>query len=194
MFVQRFQLGGLLTALLTVIALWCIKRAYRASRGMSAESIAMAPPAPRQEAGQAVASVLIVALVVFVAIQLVPVARTNPPALDKVKWDSQQTGDLADRACMNCHSNETRWPWYSYVAPASWLVVLHVDVGRAGFNLSEMNNIPEEKLSNLGESCARRTKNGNMPPKDFLILHPEARLTDAEKQQLEDGFKKSLPK
>ena len=58
-------------------------------------------------------------VVAFIAIQLIPASRTNPPVTTSLKWDSPQTEALARRACMDCHSNETVWPWYSYVAPAS---------------------------------------------------------------------------
>ena len=67
-------------------------------------------------------------------IQLVPVQRTNPPVVREPNWDSVQTRDLMARACLDCHSNETNWPWYAYVAPVSWLVAHDVQEGRATVN------------------------------------------------------------
>ena len=77
-------------------------------------------------------------IVAFAAIQLIPVNRTNPPVATPIKWDSPQTEALARRACMDCHSNETTWTWYSYVAPASWLVYYDVQQGRSRFNMSAL--------------------------------------------------------
>ncbi len=75
----------------------------------------------------------------FGLIQLIPVNHSNPPATAQLKWDSTQTEDLARRACMDCHSNETVWPWFSYVAPISWLIYYDVQTGRGVMNFSEYN-------------------------------------------------------
>ncbi len=100
--------------------------------------------------------------------------------------------DLATRACMNCHSNETTWPWYAYIAPSSWLTTLHVTNARQQMNLSELNTLPAFRLSMLSEQIAMEIRSGAMPPKDYLLLHPEANLTDAEKEALITGFQQSL--
>ncbi|MBI5081140.1 MAG: heme-binding domain-containing protein [Chloroflexi bacterium] len=70
-----------------------------------------------------ISAVLLVAVVI--GMQLVPVwlLKTNPPVTAEPKWDSEQTRALAKRACFDCHSNETVWPWYSNVAPVSWLII-----------------------------------------------------------------------
>jgi hypothetical protein len=78
-----------------------------------------------------------VLIILLVGIQFVPVQRTNPPVTSLVAWDSPQTELLVRRACMDCHSNETRWPWYSHIAPGSWLIYYDVVRGRRGLNLSE---------------------------------------------------------
>ncbi len=82
------------------------------------------------------AGVLVVGLI---AIQLVPYGRnhTNPPVQSEPNWDSPETRALAERACFECHSNETAWPWYSNIAPVSWLVQHDVDEGREKLNFSE---------------------------------------------------------
>ena len=84
-----------------------------------------------------IACIGVVVLMAF--IQLIPFGRAhaNPPVLQEPNWDSPQTRDLASRACFDCHSNETTWPWYSNVAPVSWLVQRDVDEGREKLNFSE---------------------------------------------------------
>ena len=126
---------------------------------------------------------------VLLGIQLVPYGhdRTNPPIVAEVKWDSATTHDLATRACLDCHSNETKWPWYSSIAPVSWLVRNHVDEGREMLNFSEMNRTYEE----AGEA-AETVEEGEMPPGYYTLLHPEARLTPSEKAQLVTGLTATL--
>jgi hypothetical protein len=81
-------------------------------------------------------SVIGLLLVAFIGIQLIPVSRADPAVTTPIKWDSPQTEALAKRACMDCHSNQTVWPWYSYVAPASWPVYYDVVRGRQQLNFS----------------------------------------------------------
>ncbi|MHB8958015.1 MAG: heme-binding domain-containing protein [Candidatus Limnocylindrales bacterium] len=130
-----------------------------------------------------------IALAGFLLIQLVPYGRahTNPPATGEPAWDSPTTRALAVRACFDCHSNQTVWPWYSNVAPLSWLLQHHVDEGRAMLDFSTWGTMRQST-----ERAARQISNGEMPPGDYLLLHPDARLTDAEKQQLIDGLAKTL--
>ena len=123
----------------------------------------------------------------FLLIQLVPYGRAHedPPVVAEPNWDSPQTRELADRACFDCHSNETTWPWYASVAPVSWLVQHDVIEGRDHLNFSTWGHGGEgEEMDDLSEVVV----NGEMPPSQFLITHPEARLTDAEKAALSDGL------
>ena len=85
--------------------------------------------------------VLLAPVVLFGALQLIPVSRSNPPVVTPMKWDSDETKALADRACMDCHSNQTRWPWYSYVAPVSFFVADHVNEGRSKLNFDDLNAV-----------------------------------------------------
>jgi len=135
-------------------------------------------------------------IVLFLLIQLVPIRpQPNPPVLAEPAWDHPETRALAQRACFNCHSNETVWPVYSYVAPVSWLVVHDTLDGRRELNFSEWGvkqsggrgprEIKPDKLR-------REISSDSMPPRIYLLTHPEARLTDAEKQQLIDGLLASL--
>ncbi len=98
-------------------------------------------------------------------------------------WDSPQTRELAVRACFDCHSNETRWPWYSYVAPLSWLLSHDVDEGRQRLNFSEWGT----RRVRPG-AFEEQIRSGRMPERKYLILHPDATLTDAEKEALIAGL------
>ena len=125
----------------------------------------------------------------FVAIQLVPYGRahTNPPVTGEPVWDSATTRALAVRACFDCHSNETVWPWYTNIAPISWRLQMHVDEGREKLNLSEGGTGGQEV-----DDVAEVVREGEMPPWDYLLAHPEARLSDAETQALLDGFARTF--
>ncbi|HEX9017765.1 MAG TPA: heme-binding domain-containing protein [Anaerolineaceae bacterium] len=116
--------------------------------------------------------------------QVIPYGRAhqNPPVVQEPAWDSPQTRDIARRACFDCHSNETVWKWYSNVAPFSWLIQHDVDEGRSRLNFSEWGTtrVPHELVEAVQE--------GGMPPAIYMPMHPEARLSDAEKQQLIQGL------
>lgn len=134
----------------------------------------------------------VVTAIVFMGllIQLIPLpGRGNNPAVTaEPRWDNAQTAALVKRACYDCHSNVTVWLWYSYVAPASWLVYNDVMEGRSRLNFSEWNR----SQRSAGE-IVNAIQEGEMPPAIYLPLHPEARLTAAEKQQLIAGIANSLP-
>jgi hypothetical protein len=130
----------------------------------------------------------IVALAVLaLLIQIIPYGHdhTNPAVVEEPNWDSPQTRELAQRACFDCHSNETVWPWYSNIAPVSWLIYHDVSDGRQHLNLSEGGG------QSSANEIRRVLQSGEMPPANYLLLHPEARLTDQERQALIDGLVKS---
>lgn len=122
----------------------------------------------------------------FLLIQLVPYGRAhdNPPIVSEPNWDSPQTRELARRACFDCHSNATTWPWYSNVAPVSWLLQRHVEEGRHKLNFSDWSRSEGEEAEEMGESVVK----GSMPLANYLWTHPAARLTDAERTALADGL------
>jgi hypothetical protein len=128
-------------------------------------------------------------LLVAVLIQFIPFGRThtNPPETKEPAWNSPDTKALIRRACFDCHSNETVWPWYSYVAPVSWLVQRDVNGGRRHLNFTEWDR-PQRHAKDV----AAQVKQGDMPPWFYLPMHPAARLTDPEKQALIDNAEKSL--
>ncbi len=124
-------------------------------------------------------------LAVVLAIQLVPYGRerSNPPVVAEPEWSEARTRELFFRACGDCHSNQTEWPWYSAIAPASWLVRWDVDEARSHFNVSEWG-----REHNHGDDAAEMVREGEMPLWRYLLLHPEARLTDAEREKLGTGL------
>lgn len=125
-------------------------------------------------------------VVIGLAIQLIPFGwdRSNPPVTAEPNWDSLETRELVVRACFDCHSNEVIYPWYSRVAPMSWAVQLHVDQGRSEVNFSEWDRPQKE-----ADESAETVIDGEMPPAYYTRLaHPEARLSDAELQQLVSGL------
>jgi hypothetical protein len=128
-------------------------------------------------------------LVVAVAIQFIPFGHdhTNPPPVKEPAWNSPETRALIRRACFDCHSNETTWPWYSNVAPVSWLLQRDVNGGRSHLNFTEWDRPQQHAKDVLTE-----VKQGDMPPWFYLPMHPNAKLTDAEKQALMEGAEKSL--
>lgn len=134
-------------------------------------------------------AIVAVGVLGFIALQLVPYGRnhTNPPMQAEPKWDTPRTRELAKRACFDCHSNETAWPWYSNIAPVSWLIQKDVDEGRTKMNFSEWN-----KPQGEARSAARNVQRGSMPPAKYVPLHPTANLSAEEKQALITGFNASL--
>jgi hypothetical protein len=122
----------------------------------------------------------------FLAIQIVPYGRdhTNPPVKAEPAWTSPQVRALAKTACFDCHSNETAWPWYTNIAPISWRVQRHVDEGRERLDFSTWGSGDQET-----DSIVETIQRGSMPPFDYLLLHPEARLSDADRATLVAGFR-----
>jgi hypothetical protein len=123
--------------------------------------------------------------VVLIAIQLVPYGRPtpNPAVRREPNWDSPRTRELAARACFDCHSNQTRYPWYSYVAPMSWLVNKDIHEARSKMNFSEWDLVQREAMA-----AVEQIEKGNMPLPIYLPLHPEAWLSAEEKQALIHGI------
>jgi hypothetical protein len=121
----------------------------------------------------------------FGLMQLVPYGRThsNPPTIEEPKWDSPRTRELAVRACFDCHSNQTKWPWYADVAPFSWVVEYDVENARSIINFSEWNRT-YPLAAHSGESVI----NGGMPTMKYRMAHPEADLTHEETVELARGL------
>jgi hypothetical protein len=136
--------------------------------------------------------VLGVIVLIIVIVTLVPILlETNPPVMAEPRWDSPATRELAARACFDCHSNETKWPWFSRLPGVSVLVLSDTLRGRSHLNFSEWGTGRSREGENA-RAVTREIQRGSMPPSNYLALHPEANLTDDEKQQLIDGLTKTL--
>ncbi len=119
------------------------------------------------------------------AMQLVPYGwdHSNPEVTQDAPWPSEQARSIAVGACYDCHSNESDWPVYSYVAPMSWLVRRDVDNGREALNFSTWDQGEQET-----HDAAEVVEEGSMPPTQYRLLHSEARLSDEERQILVDAL------
>lgn len=127
-----------------------------------------------------------------IAIQFIPYGKdhTNPPVISEPQWDSPRTKELFANACADCHSHQTKYPWYSNVAPVSWLLARDVEEGREHFNVHAWGT----QKKNEGKEAAKEVREGEMPPWFYLPTHPEARLSETEKQELINGLEKTFGK
>jgi hypothetical protein len=149
---------------------------------------------------------LIVGFIVLIAlIQFVPVQHSNPPAADPVVFADPNAEAIAKRACYDCHSNHTTWPWYSYVAPLSWYTINHVEEGRARLNFSDVAGTlaqprrerggeggEQTTVAELAENSAETINNGEMPPSYYTLIHKDAILSAADKAALIAGINQAL--
>lgn len=127
--------------------------------------------------------ILIGLVVLLVALQLVPVDRDNPPVTGVVDAPPAVVAIL-ERACYDCHSNETTWPWYSRVAPLSFLVAHDVEEGREHLNFSEWDKLTAEKRAHAIEEIWEEVEEGEMPLWFYTPLHPEAKLSEEDRTTL----------
>jgi hypothetical protein len=121
----------------------------------------------------------------FVLSQFVRPARTNPVAgparsLLQIRPIPAHVASALDRACRDCHSNDTRWPWYSQVAPVSWFVIDHVNHGRSHFNYSDWSRYDAEESRRLLAAVCRLTREEEMPLSSYTWMHRQARLSAAD--------------
>jgi mono/diheme cytochrome c family protein len=132
---------------------------------------------------------VLIGLVLFGLIQLIPFGKdhTNPPIVSEPNWNSPQTRQMAKDHCFQCHSNETEWPWYSNVAPASWLLAFDVINGRSRFNFSDWKSSP----ASAGE-MAEVIQSGEMPPIQYTLFHPSSVLNAQQKQDFIQGLQATL--
>ena len=112
-----------------------------------------------------------------------PVDRSNPPVTGDVGAPAAVNGVLR-RSCYDCHSNETTWPWYSYIAPFSWLVAGDVEEGREHLNFSEWDSYPAGQRDHKLEELRDEVQSGAMPLEKYTYLHRSAKLSDADKAAL----------
>ncbi len=134
--------------------------------------------------------ILLTLVALLIVIQFIPYGKdhNNPQIVAEPKWDTPKTRELFMKACVDCHSFETKWPAYSNVAPVSWIVYNHVLEGREHFNVSNWGH----QKKNEGEDAAEELDEGEMPLASYLLVHPEAKLSKDEKKLLIQGLKNTF--
>jgi len=133
--------------------------------------------------GRVVKLVLGILVVAIVLIQLVPVERENPLVKGEVSAPDPVM-EVLRGSCYDCHSNETVWPWYSRVAPLSWLIAGDVEEGRSHLNFSEWESLTDEDRADAMEEIWEEIEEGAMPLPIYLRMHPEAVLTEPQREVL----------
>ncbi len=131
------------------------------------------------------AAVLI--LLLFAAAQAYRPDRTNPEVDESktLRANARVTPEVAsilERSCKDCHSSETRWPWYSQISPVSWFLKNHVEEGRRELNLSEWGTYAARKRERKLHEICQQVESGEMPIKSYLPLHPSAKLSDEDRR------------
>lgn len=143
---------------------------------------------PTARRGQFAKTALFVAVTTFGLIQLFPYGRdhTNPPVTGEPEWATAETRELMVRACFSCHSNEVEWPWYSYIAPLSWVITDDVNEGREKVNYSEY-----DRRQDKSDETLEVIIEGEMPPANYTRfgLNSKADLTDEERATLIEGLR-----
>lgn len=143
----------------------------------------------------AMKKILIVLLVAFVIIQFFPIDKTNPPVTKGMDFlISKQTPEpIAQKirnSCYDCHSNESRYPWYAYVQPTAWLLKKHIEDARTKLNFSTFATYEPKRQAHKLEESAEEIENGNMPMESYLLGHPEAKFSPEDMKMVVDYFKK----
>ncbi|EMY61791.1 heme-binding domain-containing protein [Leptospira terpstrae] len=127
--------------------------------------------------------IFLILIGVFLILQFFPIARTNPSVTSEIQV-SPEIKEVLKRSCYDCHSNETIWPAYSYIFPASLLIAHHVEEGREELNFSEFGLLSERKQNKKIYEVWEQVDEGEMPPKDYLLMHPSSKLSEKDKEIL----------
>jgi len=127
---------------------------------------------------------LMVVGVGFLAIQFIPSGVTNPPSKGELPASSEIEQTLR-RSCYDCHSNQTRWPWYGHIAPLSWAVARDIEHGRRQINFSEWGEYYPATRKRKLQWVGRALQEANMPPLSYQFIHPSSRLSPKDRARLE---------
>lgn len=131
--------------------------------------------------------ILLGVIAVFIIIQFLPVDTENPQVITEPDWDTPKTKELVRRLCFDCHSNETTWPWYSKIAPVSWIIASHVEDGRKELNFSEDKEFDVKEI-------IEEFSEGKMPLRMYKDFHPETSITNEDSLLFVEGLIKTLGK
>ncbi len=135
-------------------------------------------------------TIFILFILAFIGIQYIEVERTNPPVKNDLDAPIE-IKNILKTSCYDCHSNETKWPWYSKVAPVSWLIVDDVNEGRKHLNFSEWGSLYSRKRNELKKSMWEEIAQDEMPPDKYVYLHPDASLELTQKNILKKWLQSS---
>ncbi len=141
--------------------------------------------------------ILFILIAAIALIQLKQIDRTNPesnPDLDYLVLTNapNEIDNIIKTSCYDCHSNQVKYPWYSYVAPISWIIDSHIQDGRKHLNFSEWGNYADTKQNHKLEECVDELNAGKMPLNSYTIIHSNANLSEADKTALIAWFNKQL--
>lgn len=139
--------------------------------------------------------ILIILFVLFIIIQFFRIDQTNPPinkGMDflTAKRTPEALATNIRNACYDCHSNETKYPWYTNIQPVAWFMKSHIDEGRKHLNFSTFATYEPKRQAHKLEECVEMIEKGEMPLESYILGHPEAKLTAVEKKEMMDYFKK----
>jgi hypothetical protein len=126
---------------------------------------------------------MVLAIAIVLGMLLYPMPRTNPPVETEV-LAPDAVREILHRACYDCHSNETRWPWYAHVPPIKFFVVDHVEEGRRHMNFSTWNRFSAKKRDKRLREVMEEIDENKMPLPSYLRLHPDAELSEMDKELL----------
>ena len=138
--------------------------------------------------------IFIILLVAFIIIQFFPIDKTNPaptPQMDflTIKNTPENTARLVRNGCYDCHSNETKYLWYSNVQPIAWFLKNHIDDGRKHLNFSTFATYEPKRQAHKLYETVEMLENNEMPLESYVVGHPEAKFSEAERQELIKYFK-----
>ncbi|MFQ5544235.1 MAG: heme-binding domain-containing protein, partial [Nitrospiria bacterium] len=119
----------------------------------------------------------------FILIQIIPVSRNNP-LIEQDVTAPKEVKNILRRSCYDCHSNETKWPWYSYIAPVSWLIAYDIYEARDELNFSTWQKYRSKEKRKIRKDIWDEVEDGDMPLVSYLLMHPNARLSREEKRIL----------
>ncbi len=122
----------------------------------------------------------------FVAIQFIQPTRNKsntilPMDIEKIVAEPANVSTILKTSCYDCHSNNTLYPWYSFIQPGGWLMASHIKNGKAMLNFSQFGELSERKQQNKLQGIINQVKDGEMPISSYRLIHPNAVLTPAQK-------------
>jgi Haem-binding domain len=137
--------------------------------------------------------IVIISIALIILIQLIPIDRNNPTTDEssEIKLDGE-VKMIIQTACYDCHSNNTKWPWYSYVAPVSWLIANDVSDGRDEINFSLWNTYSQKRIDRKFREIAEQIEKEEMPLPIYLLMHSEANLDKSQRKVLINWANKNL--